>query len=151
LRGIESQLPRQFWVHRDAAAQRAARLLNVPAFARGNRIFLGDDPLAGSEAVLRHELVHLAQVERSARTGRIASRAAAEREAALLGALPAALPVLHGADGDSLHPFLWFVAIGVGLYVLLRPGVANAPGPRDKPIRGPSPGQIIAEALCLFV
>ncbi|TWS99637.1 DUF4157 domain-containing protein [Reyranella sp. CPCC 100927] len=151
LGGLEAQLPPRFWLHTDTAAQRAARRLGAAGFVYGDRIFVDDGRPEHLDAVLRHELVHLAQVQLAARTGRIAPSAVVEHEAEAISALPVARPVRHGADPQQLHPLVWFVAIGVGLYVLLRPGVANAPGPRDTPIPGPSPGQIIAEALCLFV
>jgi len=151
LGGLEAQLPQQFWFHCDPAARRAAQCLGAAGFVRRDRIFLADGPPERLDAVLRHELVHLAQVQLASRTGRVATPAAVEHEADIISALPVARPAEHGADPCRIHPLIWFVAIGVGLYVLLRPGVANAPGPQDTPIPGPSPGQIIAEALCLFV
>lgn len=45
---------------------------------------------------------------------------------------------------------MWWVAVGVGLYILLRPGVANAPGPRSTLIKSPSLPQIVFESLALF-
>lgn len=40
--------------------------------------------------------------------------------------------------------------LGVGLYILLRPKVANAPGPNDPVYESPSDAQIVGEALALF-
>jgi hypothetical protein len=150
LAGLTPQLPKRFWVHDDAASRRAAGLLGARGFVRHNRIFLGPVPAEQREAVLRHELVHLAQVQVALRTGHISSLFSIEQEADAISSLPAARPVRCGASPHLTYAFIWFVAIGVGLYVLLRPGVANAPGPRDRTFRSPSMGQITAEALCLF-
>jgi hypothetical protein len=151
LGGLEPQLPQSFWVHRDSASRRAARMVGAAGFSRGNRIFLGECPAERLEMVLRHELVHLAQVQVALQTSIVAPLDAIEYEAEVIGGLPVALPVRCGADPNRIHPILWFVALGVGLYVLLRPGTANAPGPEDTPVRSPSVGQIISEAICLFV
>jgi hypothetical protein len=150
LAGLRPQVPERFVVHHDAAARRAASALGVTAFARGHRIVLGAVPAAALERVLRHELVHLAQVQLALHTGRVASRALVEAEAETLSALPVARPVLRGADPEANHAIFWFIAIGVGLYVLLRPGVANAPKPGDRIDRSPSQGQLVAEAICTF-
>jgi hypothetical protein len=61
-----------------------------------------------------------------------------------------AMPARYGASPHRLYPIVWFIAIGVGAYVLLRPGVANAPGPGDRTYASPSPGQILGEAICIF-
>jgi hypothetical protein len=55
-----------------------------------------------------------------------------------------------GAHPGAIHPIIWFVAIGVGLYVLLRPSPANAPGPNTLTVPPPSPVQLFAEAVCIF-
>jgi|HubBroStandDraft_1064217.scaffolds.fasta_scaffold100704_2 hypothetical protein len=151
LGGIEPQLPEQFWVHDDAASREAARRLGVAGFMRRDRIFLGEGLAEERERVLRHELAHLAQVQLALRIGSVASPEAVEMEADALSSAVIASPVRYGADPQQLHPFIWFVAIGVGLYVLLRPSVANAPGPGDVPVPSPSIGQIVAESLCIFV
>lgn len=147
---LHPQLPEAFLVHRDAYSRAAARLLGVSAFTRRDHIYLGDVPAERSEHVLRHEIVHLAQVQVAIRTGYISSRAWVELEADQMSSLPAAKPVRCGADPDGIHPIFWFVAIGAGLYVLLRPGIANAPGPKDRTTPSPSAAQIIAEAICVF-
>ncbi|NJD07023.1 MAG: DUF4157 domain-containing protein [Methylococcaceae bacterium] len=148
---LEPQLPGQFWVHDDVAARRAARALSVPAFTCGNRIFLGDHSDHDLQLILRHELVHLAQVQLGLVTSEYAAEELLELEACSIGSLPIARAVRYCAHRLRAYPFVWFVAIGAGLYVLLRPGVANAPGPKDKTFPSPSIGQIVAEALCIFV
>jgi hypothetical protein len=148
--GLAPSLPDGFTVHDDAVSHEVTRRLGVNAFVRGTRIFLGAFPLAAREPILRHELVHLAQVQLAIRNGAFASSAAVEREAELLSQLPQGVEVRCGADPEGVHPIFWFVAIGVGLYVLLRPGVANAPGSNDKPLPSPPMPQIVAEAICLF-
>jgi hypothetical protein len=99
--------------------------------------------------VLRHEIVHVAQVEHARRTGSVAPRACVEAEAERLAASPMAQPVRYGADPGGSYG-LWWVPIGIGLYILLRPGVANAPGPRSPIIKSPSLTQITFESLALF-
>jgi hypothetical protein len=150
LGGLEAQLPGRFWVHRDAAARRAAGLLGCLGFARGDRIYLGDVPAEHRETVLRHELVHLAQIAAGSRGGAVASEACVEWEADAISRLTVASPVQYGADPDRIYPIFWFIVIGIGLYVLLRPGVANAPGPGDRLFRSPSMGQILLESLAIF-
>jgi len=150
LAGLAPRLPRHFTVHDDLWSRRATRTLGVAAFARGDAIFLGEVPRQRLQAVLRHELVHLAQVQLAHKTGHIAAREAIEAEAEEISNLRVARPVEHGASPDECYPIFWFIAIGVGLYVLLRPGVANAPGPGDRTQKSPSAGQIVGEALCIF-
>ena len=151
LSALKSQLPKRFWVHRDDASRRAAELLGAGGFVRHNHIFLGDVSAKHLDSVLRHELVHLAQVQVALTSGCVASRHMIEQEAELLSGLPMALPVRYGAHPNQLYPIIWFVAIGVGLYAILRPGVANAPGPNDQTFASPSIGQILGEAFCIFV
>jgi hypothetical protein len=150
LAGLRPQLPERFWVHQDAAARQAARLLGADGFVRGNRIYLDEASPERLETVLRHELVHLAQVQVALHTGHVARSALAEHEADAIGRAAEAAPVRHGASPHRIYPFIWFVAIGVGMYVLLRPSVANAPGPKDPVLPSPSTGQIVFESLCFF-
>jgi hypothetical protein len=150
LSALRSQMPERFTVHADASSRQAARLLGVAAFVRRNQILLGDFPAQRTDLVLRHELVHLAQVELALRAGSIASEAAVEEEAHEISAEPLARPVRCGAHPEGIHAIFWFVAVGVGLYVALRPGVANAPGRRDAVVPDPSPARVVAEALCIF-
>lgn len=72
LGGLAAQLPSAFTLHTDAPAQEAARQLGAAGFVHRNRIVLGAGSAAGREAVLRHELVHLAQIGLALRGGRIA-------------------------------------------------------------------------------
>jgi len=149
-RGFAGGLPERFWVHDDEHAQAATRQLGCPAFTHGAHIFLGRLTPESREPVLRHEIVHVAQVEHARRTGSIAPRGVVEAEAELLAGYPAARPVRHGADPQSCYG-VWWVAIGVGLYMLIRPGVANAPGLSSPIVRSPSLTQIGFEAIALFV
>lgn len=148
---LGEQLPSRFRVIAGPAAEACAHRTGAAAFTIGSDVVLGTITPYQRERVLRHELVHLAQIELARRSGRVDGFVAVEHEADALSALPVARRAACGADPDAIHPIIWFVAIGVGLYILLRPGVANAPGPKDKVLRGPSLGQIVAEAVCLFV
>lgn len=148
---LSSQLPNEFWIHDNPASHEFAARNVALACVRGNGIFLGASPYARSETVIRHELVHLAQIELTRRGADVAPQWLVEFEAHEMCTRRAARPVRLGADPYRSHPFVWFVAIGVGAYILMRPDVANAPGPRDRVIRGPSAGQILGEAICLFV
>ncbi len=150
LGGLRSQLPARFWVHRDRAAHAAAAIAQAHGFVRGNRVVLADLLADQLDAVLRHELVHLAQVQLARHSGDVASAELVEVEATAIGAQPVASPVQHGAGVFDIHRIAWFIAIGIGGYILLRPGVANAPGPGDQIEAGPSTGQIFGEAISLF-
>jgi hypothetical protein len=151
LSGLRSQMPAHFTVHDDAFSHRATQMMGVVAFARRNQIFLGEFPAVDRELILRHELVHLAQMELAIRSDCVVSAVAVEQEAHVVSALPIGRSVRCGAHPDDVHPFFWFVAIGVGLYVLLRPNAANAPGLSTPTVRSTPPTQIVAEALCFFV
>lgn len=150
LGGLRAQLPARFWVHRDRAAHVAARQVGAAAFVLGDRVFLAELPADRIDAVLRHELVHLAQVSLARRTGVVAPPALAEREALAIADLPLARSVAHGAGLHEIHRIAWFIAIGIGGYLLLRPSVANAPGPGDRIEASPSTAEIMGEAICLF-
>lgn len=152
LGGLAAQLPKHFWVHQDAAAKQAARLLGAEAFALGNRIFVGDVPVKRIEHVIRHELVHLAQVQLALQSGQVTTRMGVEDEAETIARLPVAAPVRCGAHPNQPYCFIPIViAIGFGLYILLRPSPANAPGVGDKVLPRVSEGQIIGEGLAIFV
>jgi hypothetical protein len=101
------------------------------------------------EHALRHEVVHVAQGELARRSGCVAPRELVEAEAERLAHMAFADSVECGAHPGSCYGF-WWVAIGVGLYVLVRPGIANAPGPRSRLMRSPSLGQITLESLAIF-
>ena len=152
LGGLRTQLPDRFWIHSDAQAGDVARRMGVAGFTMGNHVVLGHLGSAQRDAVLRHELVHLVQIERVRRGWPISPDCIVEQEAVTLASLPQATTACAGADPERLHSFLFiFVAVGVGLYVLLRPTPANAPGPQDA-VQPPVPtGRIVAEALAFFV
>jgi len=145
------QLPRRFTVHFDNCAQEANRLSKSVAFVLGSKIFLSGSLAHDPEQVLRHELVHLAQVEASRNGFRIADQNSIEREAHSISRRKFGRRVRYGACPMTPHRLAWFIPVGIGLYILMRPGVANAPGPGDRPIKGPSLPQITGEALAIFV
>ncbi len=147
MRPIEPQLPTPFRVHRDGAAGWPG----AAAFAHLDSIHLGNVPHEHEQAVLRHELVHLAQIHVALRTGRISPAMDVEREAEAVSRQPVARPVRCGADPAAPHPFFpVLLAVGAGLFVLLYPKPANAPGPKDKVLPAPSDGKILGEAICFL-
>lgn len=148
--GIPGLLGRPFWIHSDELARRAAAQLASAAFTLDDRIYLGDCAPSERDHVLRHELVHIAQVRLARQSGRYSANSLVEREAFTLAAAPVASPVVYPANPFTPHPIVWFIAIGVGAYILLRPGVANAPGPRTVTQPSPSSAQIVAESLAIF-
>lgn len=148
--GLRSQLPTRFFVHVDGAAAEAARMFGAAAFVWRDRLYLGDVPNQLLDQVVRHELVHLAQVQLALRTGDVRTSAMVEYEAEQLSHERAPTLVRCGADPSRVHPIVWFVAGAVGLYILLRPKVANAPAQADSTRRSPSDAQIVAEAMCIF-
>lgn len=131
----------------DEAAHASADRLGAYAYSWRGDVYLG--PRLGrpgaptrSEAI-RHELVHAAQ---SRNPGRPAATADLEREASHP---PGGGPVL-AADPEQVLGLWWVVPVAVGVYILLRPKVANAPGPDDRPVASPSDTQIVGEALSIF-
>lgn len=150
LSSLRPEPPKHFRVHDDRGSHELVAALGVRAFAHDGHIFLGSEPRASLDAILRHELVHLAQMQLAGYTGRIATRLAIEREADDISARARGTVVRFGADPCGIYPIVWFIAIGVGLYVLLRPGNANAPGPGDVTLKSPSAAQIVGEAICIF-
>ncbi len=149
---IRSQLPSRFTIHDDDAARAAVRHSGAAAFTWRDRIYLGDIPLSQRDAVLRHEIVHLAQVQLALRTGRVSPAADVEREAEAASARDTAALVRCGADPEGTHAvFPLFIAVGAGLYIMFRSKPANAPGLKDKPLPRPSDAKILGEAICLFV
>lgn len=130
----------------DAASHRAAALLGAHAFSWGGAIFLGDLRLPGAPSraeAIRHEMIHALQTRRR---GPLATAQELEREAHH----PATVQPRLAAARNEVLGFWWIVPVAVGLYVLLRPKIANAPGPNDTPQQSPSDAQIVAEALALF-
>lgn len=151
LGGLAAQLPAAFTLHEDAPAREAAQRLGVAGFVHRERIVLGTLPAARRETVLRHELVHLAQIGLALRGGRVAPTATVEREAEALSRMPVALPARHAAAPARVHAF-WpiLLAIGAGAYAVLRPSPANAPGPQDTVLPRVPEGQVLGEAFVLF-
>lgn len=142
-------------VHNDTPAQLAATIMGVHAFCHGQRIFLG--PTVGSDLgptivdALRHELIHVAQVLKGTSTCEIASRDQLEWEAERLAGLDRPdLSSVQGAAANEIYALWWFLPLAVGAYVLLRPNIANAPGPGDKTYPSVSEAQVAGEAFALF-
>jgi Domain of unknown function (DUF4157) len=143
-------------VHDDAASYRACGNAGtgVGAFCRGNHIFLG--ATVGTAAgpsldhVLLHEMIHVAQCVNQLRTGRISSRTAIEREAEFLCRAEEDIRVEESANPQESYCIFWFVALAAAAYVLLRPGVANAPAPGERTQPSVSGAQVAGEAFALF-
>lgn len=148
-RRFRDLLPHHFWVHDDPAAHRAAARLGCHAFALRDRIVLGAMPESMRRRVLRHELVHLAQMQLARRGAVVAARECVEAEADRHADAPLAGCVEHPADPDGCYGF-WWVAVGVGMYILLRPSVANAPAPGGRVRPSPPMPQIVFESLAIF-
>lgn len=145
------QLPSEFWIYGGDDAARLTTWAGVRGLAVGNQIVLGQGTSADREAVLRHELVHLAQVQ-SARNGvPVADIGTIEAEADEIARMPCAREVHIGAAPDRCYALVWFVALGAATYILLRPNVANAPGPDDPVLPSVDSGQILGEAFAIFV
>lgn len=139
---IGDHLPGTTRVYDDAHAHRAAAQLNAHAYTYQGDIVLGAGLGSARGAVLDHELVHTRQ---SRRAGSPASPQALESEAHAGGAGTLT------ADPDTPHPWAWIIPpLLAGAYTLLRPNVANAPGPGDKTYPSVSPLQVGAEAIALF-
>jgi uncharacterized protein DUF4157/LysM domain-containing protein len=154
-RSLISNRATKISVHYDRAAHRALKQAGSHACCLGDKIFLG--PAIGTSTgprfseVLHHELVHTAQIERSRRTGGGSSLQQIEEEAIRLAAGPTALyQIVHGANPDEVYYFWWLLAIAAAAYVMLRPNVANAPGPGDKTYPSVSEAQVAGEAVALF-
>jgi Domain of unknown function (DUF4157) len=145
-RAFWSLLPERFWIHDDEPSRMAATALGCSAFTLGDRIYLGSTPDTMRGHVLRHELVHVAQVQLALRSGRVDPHALVEAEAERLAAVDGGGVVMHAAHPRLCYRF-WWIPLGVGVYILLRPSVANAPAPDTKLRRSPSLAQITTEAV----
>jgi len=113
---------------------------------RGN-IFIGSGfgrPGAPSRSqVVQHEYVHALQARKKGprvHTGLLESEAYSR---------PGMEPQ-YAADPDEIMGWWWIIPLAAGLYVLLRPNVANAPGPNDVTQPSVSGTQVAAEALAIF-
>jgi hypothetical protein len=134
-------------VHDDAGAHAAATARGAYAYTLGNEIYLGpglgQPGMPNRDAVLRHETVHALQTQQP---GPYAAEDTVERQARSWdGSQP-----LAPADPTQPHGLWWFIPLIAGGYVLLRPNVANAPGPGDRTYPSVSPLQVAAEAFFLF-
>ncbi len=99
---LGTQLPSQFRIYEDESARSATRHIGAAAFTRQHCIFIGDVPPEHRELVLRHELVHLAQVQVALRTGCISSASDVESEADAVSVQPtASLVPLRRSSGQS--------------------------------------------------
>ena len=144
---LTDQLPKQFWIHHDAPARAAANAIGAAAFVEGNHIYLADIPAQHREAVLRHELVHIAQ---ATLIGTPSSPADAEQEAHRLSRLPIATAARCPADPARVYPFFWFIIIGVAALMLIDASPANAPGLHDRPLPS-NDGKLLVDILCLLI
>jgi hypothetical protein len=131
----------------DPASRKMADQMGAHGLAWRNNIYLGslvDRPYMPSrEEVIRHEMVHIKQMQNS---GPAATSQALEREARG----PNAQNPQLSADPNQPLGFWWVIPVAVGVYILLRPSVANAPAPGDEVFESPSLPQIVGEALVLF-
>lgn len=146
---------KDIFVHFDDAAARGVAGMKSHACCLGSKVFLG--PTVGTirgpslAEALHHELVHVAQMDLARRTGRISALLNIEAEAArLANESSARIEIQQGANPDEIYHFWWLLAVAAAAYVLLRPGVANAPGPNDKTYPSVSEGQVAGEAIMLF-
>lgn len=145
-------------IHEEDTAQRASAMLGAHAFTIGRDIYLGAGLGQGGrpsrQHVLSHEMVHAAQAMRGRyRRGARASDAALERQAQMWSfQCPRSSTDLLAGDPEEIYGF-WPVvlALAAGAYVLLRPNVANAPGPEDETLPSVSPLQVAGEACALFL
>lgn len=142
-------------VHCDRAARMAASLLGARAFCYNRRIFLG--PTVGTVTgpslaeVLRHELVHVAQMDYARHSGKYHSAEQVEHEAAHLSSLGSESSVVTcGAAPDQIYGLWWLLPLAAAAYVILRPNVANAPAPGGRTLPSVSEAQVAGEALALF-
>lgn len=133
-------------VYDNAASRRAAGQMGAYAYTWGGDIFMGAGlGLRGAptrQQAIEHELVHAKQTR-----NRGARAATSALEAEAYG--NAANPRLT-ADPETPLGLWWVIPVAAGLYVLLRPNVANAPGPGDKTYPSVSEAQVAGEALALF-
>ncbi|MBZ0314894.1 MAG: DUF4157 domain-containing protein [Anaerolineae bacterium] len=132
-------------VYDNAASHRAAYQLGAYAYSWRGDIFLGAG-LTGTarSAVIQHELTHARQAHNR---GPAASPIALEQEALTSRDGSARL----AADPDAVQGLWWIIPLAAGLYVLLRPNVANAPTSAATPTYPSVSGlQVGAEALALF-
>lgn len=134
-------------VHDNPASHRAAVELGAYGYSWQGDIFLGPG-LSGSsnpsrDDVVRHELVHAHQARR---VGPYQTPATLEAEAQA-GRLH---DVRWAADPNQVLGWWWVVPVVAGVYALLRPKVANAPGPEDATQKSPSDLQIAGEAIAMF-
>lgn len=128
---------KQVFIHDDEAANQATKLLGVKAFCLEHHIYLHKPliriPYQELIRLLKHEFVHVVQVQRGLATNIFSSTDDIEQEADQLDILSDDIfDVRAGARCDQLYNFWWFIPIAVGLYLAMKPNVANAPGPDDK-------------------
>lgn len=137
---------RPIHVYETLAARQAADRMGAFGFAYQDSIFMGRNPgIPGGpnrDEVLRHEMAHVLQSRQNAP---IAARSALERQASgwQRG------HHLFSADPAEVYGFLWIPAIIAAGYILLKPNVANAPGPGDKTYKSmdfKDYGKMVAEA-----
>ncbi len=146
----------EVWLHAGARTRALVSERGAHALCHRNHIYLGST--AGTalapplEHILRHELIHVAQTRRGETDQRRASQLELEQQADTLATQSQPdLSSVSPADPDAFHPLVWLLPMAAAAYVLLRPNIANAPGPRDKTYKSVSPLQVAGEAMALFV
>ena len=142
-------------IHDDPVARLAAATLGTHAFCLGNHIFLGptiDTGIGPSLAhALSHELTHAVQIKKGSSSGRNHPLLFVEKEADKVTTnQDLKSGVQYGAKADEIYGLWWLLPLAAAAYVMLRPNVANAPGPDDKTYPRVSELQVAGEAFALF-
>jgi hypothetical protein len=155
VRALLAHITEPVSIHRDEAAHEALTRLRSHACCLNHQVFLGSavgtDHGPSFWDTLQHELLHVAQVELSGRTGRVSTLDRIECEAAELAQDSSAGYQVHqGASPEQIYNFWWIIPLAAAAYVLLRPNVANAPEPGGKTYPSVSEAQVGGEALALF-
>jgi hypothetical protein len=145
----------EIFIHHDRASRLAAAELGAHAFCFENHVFLGPaiDTDIGPSLVqaLSHEFTHLVQVQKSLSCGKIDDISMVEEEAGLFSHRNGQVAeVQYGADPGKVHCLWWLLPLAAAAYAILRPNVANAPGPDDKIQASISDLQVAGEAFALF-
>ncbi len=165
----------QVRIHTDGSAGQMAQTLRARAFTVGQDIaFAPGEYQPGSpigDALLAHELAHVIQQSPSggkqanhspAQSGELENDADHTAVQAVVGLWQKSGAALKDIGRNALPrlktglrlqrcPVAAGVgAVGAGLYVILRPNIANAPGPGDKTYKSVSPLQVAGEAVAIF-
>lgn len=165
----------QVRIHTGGAAGQMAQNLRARAFTVGQNIaFAPGEYQPGSpigDALLAHELAHVMQQNPSggqqvnpspAQSGELENDADDSAVQAVVGLWQKAGLTLKDIGRNALPRLktglrlqrcpvaAGVAAAGAGIYVILRPNVANAPGPGDKTYKSVSNLQVAGEAVAIF-